>query len=130
MSKLDDKIREALSAEDAELFGEVGSEPSLPMLVLESFSGKHRWLNRAAVLVGVAMMAALVYCTVQFFGTPEVGERLAWALGVGFFTLMVLGIKIWHWMELERLAVTREIKRVELQIARLSQRMEERRPPE
>jgi hypothetical protein len=34
-------------------------------------------------------------------------------------------MKIWYWLELNKNAVTREIKRLELQVARLSARMRE-----
>ncbi|MEE8169622.1 MAG: DUF6768 family protein [Phycisphaerae bacterium] len=32
-------------------------------------------------------------------------------------------LKIWYWMEMQRIVVMREIKRVELQIARLAARI-------
>ncbi|GJM19738.1 MAG: hypothetical protein DHS20C14_19510 [Phycisphaeraceae bacterium] len=126
MSNLDDKIREALAAEDAELFDEVAGEPSLQELVLESFRGKWRLLTAMTVVVMFAMFAGAIYCLVQFFGTDDVATRLAWGLGVWFGMQAVGMLKLWHWMEFQRLAVTREIKRVELQIARLSQRLDGR----
>ena len=126
MSELDDKIREALAREDAELFDEIGGERSLPELVLETFRGKHRWVNGLFVVVSLVVVAAGVWCAVRFFGTPDVAERLAWGLGVVTALVMVTAIKVWYWMEMQRLAVTRELKRVELQIARLSQRLGQR----
>jgi hypothetical protein len=34
-------------------------------------------------------------------------------------------LKVWYWIEMQRIVVMREIKRVELQIARLSARIRE-----
>ena len=39
---------------------------------------------------------------------------------VNFSLAAVMGMKIWHWMEMQRHALTREIKRVELQVANLA----------
>ena len=57
MSELDDKIREALSTQDAELFDDFSVEQGLFEMVGETFRGRHRWL---VVLV-------MVY-TMVFFG--------------------------------------------------------------
>ncbi len=43
MSDLDDKIRQALHKEDAELFAEVGGELSILEMMMETFRGRHRW---------------------------------------------------------------------------------------
>lgn len=129
MSNLDDKIREALAAEDAELFDELG-EQSLPQLVIESFRSKFRFLTAMTVVMSLVMFAGAVFCLVRFFGTDDVAARIAWALGVWFGMQATGMLKLWHWMEIQKLAVTREVKRVELQIARLSQRIEKGRPAE
>jgi len=36
-------------------------------------------------------------------------------------------LKLWFWLEIQRLFVTREIKRLELQIANLSRQLEQRK---
>ena len=65
-----------------------------------------------------AILAA--YCATRFFAATDLPEMLRWA--AGFFTSLILVVsgKIWYWMQMDRFAVTREIKRVELLIAHLS----------
>ena len=35
----------------------------------------------------------------------------------------VSGIKIWYWLEMNRLAITREVKRLELQMAQIARKL-------
>ena len=38
----------------------------------------------------------------------------------------VTAIKIWYWLEMNRLAITREVKRLELHVVQIAQKLEER----
>jgi hypothetical protein len=38
---------------------------------------------------------------------------------------VITAIKIWYWLEMNRLALTRELKRVELRVAQLAQKLSE-----
>ena len=48
---------------------------------------------------------------------------IAWAGGFGLSLIAIAMLKIWYWMELNKNAVTREVKRVELQLARLARQL-------
>ena len=48
---------------------------------------------------------------------------LIWGASAAFCFAVVTTIKIWYWMEMTRNALLRDIKRVELQIAQLAQRL-------
>lgn len=124
MSELDDKIREALSGQDAELFDEYSDEPSMVSMVFEVFRGRHRWLVLWMWLVSVAMLIFGIVAVVQFFKVETTREMIAWA--IGFLTCLsaVSMLKVWFWMEMQKNSITREVKRLELQIARLAQRLE------
>lgn len=124
MSELDDKIREALSGQDAELFDEYSDEPSMLAMVFEVFRGRHRWLVLWMWLVSVAMLVLTIVAAVQFFKVESTREMIAWAIGFLFCISAVSMLKIWFWMEMQKNSITREIKRLELQIARLAQRLE------
>ncbi len=45
---------------------------------------------------------------------------LLWGAGLGLCTSGILAMKIWFWMEFQRNGLTREIKRLELQVAHLA----------
>ena len=124
MSDLNDKIREALRNDDDEALAQLAEEPDLFDQVLETFRGRNRALIFLAIAFGVVFMALSVFCLVRFFQTDAdaVKPMIAWALGFMFCMLAVFGMKVWYWMELQKNAITREVKRLELQVTRLGSR--------
>jgi hypothetical protein len=122
MHALDRKIREALTADEAEVLGPL-EEPSLWKQFTELFQGRLRWVN---VLVLIGTLAAFVFTIITimyFFRAEGVREMIAWAGGFGLGLISITAGRIWLWMILHRNALLREIKRVELQIARLASQL-------
>ncbi len=125
MNDLDKKIREALHREDAELFEGVGDEPSMFEMAMEIFRGRNRWLAVFGALFTLVFMVLGVLSAIQFFQAQTTRDMLMWA-GVCFLCLGAFAMmKIWAWLEISKNFVTREIKRVELQIARLAGRIKD-----
>jgi hypothetical protein len=122
---VDRMIREAFAAEGMEGLEKLG-EPGLQETLTDVFRGRMRAYGAMflAMILGCAALA--VYCAVRFLGTNDVPQMLRW--GAGFFLcfLAVQGGKSWYWMQLERLAMTREIKRVELLVAQLAAELRSR----
>lgn len=121
MTDLDAKIRDALKAEDADLFGD---EPGLPAMVAESFRSRNRWLVWV-VWVSIFIFTAIAGWTAyRFFTAETIDAKLEWGLIVALAMLSVVMLEQWYWMELQKNTVVREVKRVELQIARLAGRLD------
>ena len=76
------------------------------------------WL--APVLTPFVVAAVLAYCGWQFVNAPDVREMLLWGGGAALACAGMVLIKIWFWLELQKNSVVREIKRLELQVARLT----------
>ncbi len=125
MSDLDDKIREALRKEDAELFKDFDDEPSVFDMLMETCRGRHRWLNILGAFWTLVFVVLGILAAVKFFGAVELRDMLMWAAASAFFLSGVSMMKVWYWMELNKNALTREIKRLELQIARLAGRIKD-----
>ena len=123
MNKLDKQIRDALRQEDAELFDELTGEQTLPQMVIDSFRGRNWWLMVMVYFGTLIMFIAAIFCAVQFFTVDDLRQQLWWGAGVIFGMNAVGMLKMWTWMEMQKNAVTREVKRVELQIAKLAQRI-------
>lgn len=115
---VDTLIREALSQEEAEFFDRLG-EPSVPEMLSDAFRGRHWWLNVLGGLLTLAAVIATFYCAVRFFGTVDLGERLGWGIGIVSGLVFTMALKVWYWLEMQRNSLTREIKRLELQVAHL-----------
>lgn len=122
MSDLDRKIRAALQEDEAAILAQF-DEQTLPEQVIETFRGKNRWLVVISFLITIGWLAFGVFAAIRFFQAEQSQHMMAWAGAFGFSILAVAMVKIWFWMELNRIAITREIKRVELQMAYLAQEL-------
>ena len=118
MDDLDKKIAETLSADDRELmehFGEQGILGQLGGL----FHGRLAWLSMVTFVVGLIVFAVGAYAAWQFTVLDNVASMFRWgAVAWAGFMSMIM-IKLWSWMRMESNRVIREVKRVELQIARV-----------
>lgn len=123
MKELDRKLREALEVEDAELLQAMDSEPSVFEFIFDSFRGRERWLMMLSAFWMIVFLVLGVVSAVQAFAAEQQRAILLWGAGVLVSILAVATIKIMWWMELTRNALTREIKRLELQVARLASRL-------
>jgi hypothetical protein len=123
IDELDDKIREALRREDAELLKHFRSDPPLVDMMIETFRGRHVWLNTLGFLFTFIAFGLTLFCAYQFFHAEGTRAMIAWASGFLWSALSVAMLKIWFWMEMHRYSLIREIKRLELQVAHLSRQI-------
>ena len=120
--EIDDKIKQALAAEDAELYAQF-AEPSLLEQGLELLQSHNRWMNRLMLIVMPIFLVIGFYSLWRFFAAHDVKELMGWAMGFGTCMAGISMMKIWAWMQMEKNNAVREIKRLELQVARLTKRL-------
>ncbi len=118
--KIDEMIRKALTDEETEIDERIFDEPGVFELLTSSFRGKMRHLAVLGIVMGIVMMAVGIYSLTRFLNAPDVPGMLRWGALMFFSILGITAMKIWHWMEMQRHALTREIKRLELQVANLA----------
>jgi hypothetical protein len=123
MDNLDKQIREALNPEDRELIGEPEEGLRADQLMLATFRTRNRFLTALAFVYTFAFMGLAIWCAVRFFGATETKHQLAWGFAFSFCMMAVAMLKMWFWMEMQRIAVTREVKRVELLTVKLLERL-------
>jgi hypothetical protein len=116
MNEFDRAIRQSLSAEDAALFDRLGADQALHRQVLATFEGTHRWLNMAGWLAGFALFAVGAALAWQFLQADEVVEMLRWGAGSALAFAGLALVKVWFWLELQKNAIVREVKRLEVQV--------------
>jgi len=124
MNELDRKIKEALRQEGHEDFDDAVPEPSVFEMIFETFRGKHWWLSVLTFSWTLVFFVLAVFSAVKFFNVEDPRDTMMWALAFVFCMMAVSMLKMWFWMELNKNAITREIKRLELQIARLANRID------
>ncbi|MCH8913966.1 MAG: hypothetical protein IIA33_10425 [Planctomycetes bacterium] len=125
MNELDKKIQEALRAEDAELFKDFSEEPSVFEMLMETCRGRHRWLNILGAFWTLVFLVLGIVAAVKFFSAEGTRDIVMWAAACIVCVSAVSMLKIWYFLEMHKNALTREIKRLELQIARLAARIKD-----
>jgi hypothetical protein len=120
MSKLDQAIQQALSAEDQAFLAKFDQSPIQE--VLGTFTGKWAALNIFAAVITFAVFGTAVYCAWSAFNAAVVRETVLWSAGALLAMLAVAMLKMYFWMEMNKNVTLRELKRLELQVARLAAR--------
>jgi hypothetical protein len=66
-----------------------------------------------------------MYCAFQFFNTEVTNELVKWGV-FGTLSLMASSLlKLFSWMQMDKKAIIREMKRLELQVSSLSSKLSE-----
>ncbi len=125
MKDLDKKIQEALRSEDTELFEDFGGEPSVFEMLMETCRGRHRWLNILGAFWTLVFLVLGILAAVKFFGAETTHDIVMWAAACIICVSAVSMLKVWYFLEINKNAVTRDNKRLELQIARLAGRIKD-----
>ena len=120
MESIDERIRKALSSEDQAFLAKMDAEGSLYRDVAATFSGRMRWMNALAILFALSFLAIGVACGWQFVVHTDLRSMQLWGAATILSFLSLGLLKLWFWMELQKVAILREIKRVELQMASLT----------
>ena len=122
--EIDKLIKETLSQEEAKFYDDL-KEQNIFEMVVGIFQGKNKWIMYLMNFMTLIFFGLFVYCTVQFFNTTTTNEMLKWGIGGLVFLFGVSMLKIFAWMQMDKNAILREIKRLEIQISSLSGKMSE-----
>jgi len=124
---VDEMIRQALAAEDAEGI-ELPGEPGWLATLTGVFRSQMRWFGAMFMFMVMTFFGLAVYCGWRFLNAPDDAGLIRWGLGLLFCTIVALNGKVWYWMETGRLATVEEVKRLELLVAHLACELRERTP--
>lgn len=119
MEDIDKIIKDTLTKEEAKFYDEL-EEQNLFRQLGGLFKTKTSWLIVVMNIVNLVVFALSIYCLVQFFDTDVTNELIKW--GVSFFICwsVISMIKLFVWLQMDKNALLRELKRLELQIAALA----------
>jgi lipid-A-disaccharide synthase-like uncharacterized protein len=119
MEDIDKLIKDTLTEEEAKFYDDL-EEQNLLQMISGIFSGKNSWIVYMMSIVQVVFFGLFIYCAVQFFETEDTNELIKWGV---FGTISLIGssmLKLFSWMQMDKKAIIREIKRLELQVSSLS----------
>lgn len=119
---IDKLIKETLTEEEAKFYDDLDEQNALQM-VGGLFKGKNKWLLVMMNIMTLVFFVLFIYCLVQFFNTEAIKDLLKWGLGSIVFLLGVSMLKVFAWMQMDKNAILREMKRLELQVSSLYHKM-------
>tara|TARA_R100001369_G_scaffold30604_1_gene54435 strand:+ start:1454 stop:1840 length:387 start_codon:yes stop_codon:yes gene_type:complete len=124
MEDIDKLIKETLNEEEAKFYDDL-EEQNLLQMVSGIFSGKNSWLVIVMSIVQLVFFGFFIYCAIQFFNVDQTNDLIKWGI-FGTLSLMTSSmLKLFSWMQMDKKAIIREIKRLELQVSSLSGKMVE-----
>jgi hypothetical protein len=121
---IDSLIKETLTEEEAKFYDEL-DEQGLICSISSFFSGKLGWLAVIMNIINLGVFGFLIYSFIQFFNVTETNELIKWGLAIGISISFMSMIKLYGWMQMEKRAILREMKRLELQVSSLSSKISE-----
>lgn len=124
MEDIDKLIKETLTQEEAKFYDNL-EEQNVFQMALGLFSGKNKWIMYLMNLMTLVFFGLFIYCIVEFFNAKATADLLKWGLGTVIFLIGVSMLKIFAWLQMDKNAILRELKRLELQISSLSGRLSE-----
>lgn len=122
MEDIDQLIKETLTKEEAKFYEDLDEQGVLAM-IMGIFKGKNKWIMFMMNIMTLVFFTLFIYCVVQFFQTEVTKELIKWSIGAIMFLLGVSMLKVFSWMQMDKNALLREMKRLELQVSSLANKL-------
>ena len=116
IEEIDKLIKETLTKEESKFY-EGLEEQGLFGMVKGLFRGKLKWVIVLMITVNFIIIGAFIYTVIQFFEATNTFELIKWAVAGFMCMMMVSMLKLFSWMQMNKNALMREIKRLELLIS-------------
>jgi hypothetical protein len=115
-------IDEAIYEEEGELLRQIGEEPGFFSQLFSAFGGRTGWVNIVMMVWQVVFFVAGVWAAWMFFLAGDPVSQLRWGLPATVLLLMSLMLKMMVWPAIQTNRLQRELKLIQLQLARRAQK--------
>ncbi|MDR0611564.1 MAG: hypothetical protein LBG58_15760 [Planctomycetaceae bacterium] len=104
------------------------SEISIPMrdVLISSFKGEMKKFSLIVWTLMLVFGGLTVVCGTGFFYCDDFKTQLLLIVMAHLFILLLGLVKLWYWMLANRNGINREIKRLEMRIAELTEKLSNR----
>jgi hypothetical protein len=127
MNNIDQQIKQALNEEFNELIAENEAIEANPFKQMGAgFKGKMKWIYIQVMFFSVVFFCTAIYAIYQFYYEQDIKSLIGWGVTIIVFIVLSQLAKIWYWSELGRNRVIREVKLLELQVAHLIDRINQK----
>jgi len=84
--------------------------------MLSAFATKFR-MGYVTVFAAILVLSGLlIWCAVEFYYAENLYDRIFWGIHFAVVLTLQAFTKLWFWLEMNRVSVLRNIKRLELEI--------------
>jgi len=118
MRDVDHMIDEALNAEERDLLRSIGEEPGFFSQALGIFGGPTGWVNAVMIAAQTLLFLAGAWAAWGFFEANEPFSQLRWGIPAAVLLIIATIMKMALLPRMESNRLMRELKRIELQLAR------------
>ena len=119
MSTIDERISGALSEDDRAFLASLDEERGLFTQIGDTLTGPLGGWSKLIFVIAIVVGLTMIYAAYRFFTSPGGEDLLFWGL-VSLGALMMQGfIKEWFYNRMNMIAVLRELKRLQVQVAML-----------
>lgn len=122
MTDLDSRLRAALTEEDDAFLDSLEKDRGLFAQIGESFRGPMRTMTVIANVAVLIATAIGLWSVWQMFEADTTRALILWAGAAWAAWTLQIGLKQWIWSRIQTLSVLRELKRLELRLARIEER--------
>jgi hypothetical protein len=119
IEEIDKLIKETLTQEEANFYDNL-EEEGLFSSIRGLFKGKLKWVIYMMIFVNCIILGSFIYSVMQFLEAQEIKEIIKWSSASFLCVLMMSMLKLFSWMQMNKNALLREIKRLELLISSIS----------
>ena len=123
MSDLDDKILKALEADAQRIEKELANSDGLFDMIGGVLKGSMRGWVIVLFFMSFIIFGIFIWCMYMSIMAETTYDQVFWGIWAILAMFGVNNIKIWNWMEMNRISTLREIKRVELAISDLAAKL-------
>ena len=118
MRDIDRLIDEALDAEERDLLHAIGDEQGLAMQLVGLFAGRTGWVSAVMIAALGVIFLGGAWAAWRFFEAGDALTALRWGLPATVLLLASAMMKLALWPTMHANRLMRELKRIELQVAR------------
>lgn len=116
MNSIDERIKKALQDEQLDIDEIISSEGGAPEMLGNALKGNMgRAVRIVLVLAGIVFLG-LIYDVWRFWTAATVEDQIFWGVWAVLSGIVLIGLELWTWMEMNRASSVRAITRVELAI--------------
>jgi hypothetical protein len=120
MTKLDDAIHGALTEEDKEFLAQFEKEPTSIEQMFGVFHGRLAWIYVAFLAAALILAPIGIFTGWKFLTTSELRPLFYWGAATAAILLVLAVVRLVLFMQINTNRILRELKRLELQLARMA----------